>query len=383
MQPDIQTIHLARLCSGDDLALQVYQFRGQQPGQKIYIQSNLHGAEIVGNVVIQALLRWLYQLKEQQLAGEIWLVPACNPMGMNQRSHFFSSGRYNPYDGKDWNRIFWDYNPHQTELDQFAKAHFQSSPETIYQKYREQIHNTFQQETQLTHQPSGVPFSVRYQQTLQSLCLDADVVIDIHSSSNQGIDYLFAFPNQENSAQAFLLDVGLLVTEPDGDTFDEAFLKPWLSLERTFAKLGRDIHFGLASWTLELGSGMNANGASVNKGIKGIKNYLANQGVVNGSDFPLPETETHRMNLVDKTQLKKYYAPTGGMVQNPSPLNANIIAGDPIYEILQFNKQGKKPELIPVKAEASGMIFDLGTNQAVNEGEYVLSVLETGTNHDS
>lgn len=383
MKPDIQTIKLLRLSSGDNLALQIYQFRGKQPGKKIYIQANLHGAEIVGNAVIQGLLSWLYSLAEEQLIGEIWLVPACNPLGMNQRSHFFSPGRYNSYDGKDWNRIFWNYYLDQTELDTFVRDHLASSPDTIYQNYQQQIEQSFQTEKEFSNQPSGVPFSVRYQQTLQSLCLDADIIIDIHSSSNQGIDYLFTFPNQENSAKAFLLDVGLLVKEPEGYTFDEAFLKPWLSLEQAFAKFGREIHFGLASWTLELGSGMDANSPSVEKGIKGIKNYLASQNVVNVSQFPVPETDQHRINLVDKTQLKKYYAPTGGIIQNPPLLRSKVIAGELIYHLLQFNKQGTQPELIPIEAEASGMIFDLGTNQAVNEGEYVLSVLERGSNNDS
>lgn len=383
MQPEIQTINLVRLCSGDNLALQIYQFRGKHPGKKIYIQANLHGAEIVGNAVIQALLSWLSSLAEEQLVGEIWLVPACNPMGMNQRSHFFSPGRYNSYDGKDWNRIFWEYHPEETELNRFVQDHLASSPETVSQNYQQRIEQSFQAEKEGSNQPSGAPFSVRYQQTLQSLCLDADVVIDIHSSSNQGIDYLFAFPNQEHSANAFLLDVGFLVKEPEGYTFDEAFIKPWLSLERAFAKFGREIHFGLASWTLELGSGMNANRPSVEKGIKGIKNYLASQNVVNVSEFPLPETDTYGIDLVDKTQLKKYYATTGGIIQNPPPLKSKVVAGDCLYQILQFNKEGTKPELISVPAEASGMIFDLGTNQAVNEGEYVLSVLERGTNNDS
>ncbi|VXD13917.1 Succinylglutamate desuccinylase/aspartoacylase (fragment) [Planktothrix serta PCC 8927] len=109
MNPKILTIPLVKLASGDRLFLQVYQFKGSKPGKKAYLQSKLHGAEISGNAVIHDLIKFLTNSDPDQLTGEIWLVPVCNPLSVNQRSHQFSCGRYNPYNGKDWNRIFWDY----------------------------------------------------------------------------------------------------------------------------------------------------------------------------------------------------------------------------------------------------------------------------------
>lgn len=97
MIPQISTIDLLKLASGDVLSLQIYKFQGDypprsltdRPGKKAYIQANLHGAEIVGNAVIQQLIEYLTALDADQLQGEIWLVPVCNPLGVNQRSHFF------------------------------------------------------------------------------------------------------------------------------------------------------------------------------------------------------------------------------------------------------------------------------------------------------
>ena len=378
MEAEIKTIPLARLSSGDDLALQVYQFSGNQSGKKVYLQANLHGAEIVGNVVIGQLMTWLRSLTKEQLCGEIWLVPGCNPLGMNQRSHFFSSGRYNPYDGKDWNRIFGEEQDHECAT--FAQQYLNSPQDTIYRAYLDQLQS--QLDNAQSFQSSGVSYAVKYGNILQCLCLDADIVIDIHSSSNEGINYLFTFPKQDESAKAFLLDVGLVVKQPEGYTFDEAFIKPWLSLEETFAQLGRSLNFNLESWTLELGSGMTANPQSVEKGVTGIKNYLAQQGVVNVSDFPLPETKDHHIYLADKSQLKKYYAPTGGIIETYPDLKTTVQAGESLYQILELNKQQQSPNLITVTAEGSGFIFDVGKNQAVNEGEYVLSVLETGENNE-
>jgi len=109
MIPEIVTIRLRQMASGDVLSLQVYKFIGANAGKKVYIQSNLHGAEIAGNAVIHQLISFLQTINDTDLAGEVWLVPVCNPMGTNERSHVFSSGRYCVYEAKDWNRIFWDY----------------------------------------------------------------------------------------------------------------------------------------------------------------------------------------------------------------------------------------------------------------------------------
>jgi uncharacterized protein len=79
MIPTISTIPVQHLASGDRLFIQVYKFIGSQPGKKAYLQSNLHGAEIVGNVIIHQLIEFLNTLDASQLAGEIWLLPACNP----------------------------------------------------------------------------------------------------------------------------------------------------------------------------------------------------------------------------------------------------------------------------------------------------------------
>jgi uncharacterized protein len=109
MIPKISTQSLFQLASGDYIQQQIYQFIGAKSGKTVYIQSNLHGAEIVGNAVIHQLIEFLINLEPTQLSGEIWLVPVCNPLGTNQRNHQFSTGRFNSYDSKDWNRIFWDY----------------------------------------------------------------------------------------------------------------------------------------------------------------------------------------------------------------------------------------------------------------------------------
>lgn len=376
MQPNITTIPLLHLASGDVLSLQLYRFgnslSSSKVGPKVYIQSNLHGAEIVGNTVIYALIEWLATLEPHQLKGEIWLVPACNPLSTNQRTHYFSTGRFNAYDGKDWNRIFWEYKTDAQSLLSFAQSQLPLDNATIQAHYCRLIQTQFAELAQKLQAPSGASLSDHYRFHLQSLCIDADYLIDIHSTSNQGLDYLYYFPHRDQSAQFFGLSWGILLDHYDGNAFDEAFIKPWLALENCFAQLGRSLHFDKEAWTLELGTGMQTKPDSVQKGVSGIQNYLLQKQVVQGilPSFPI---STLPLYLTRTSQVKKYYAPFGGMVRPTVRLGDTVVKDQVLYQLLCFNKQAQLPTLIEVVAEQQGIVYDLASNQAVNLGEYVLA----------
>ncbi len=371
MIPIISSHDLLQLASGDMLSLQVYKFIGNQPGKKVYIQSNLHGAEIVGNAVIQQLIEFFSSLDSSEIQGEIWLVPVCNPLGTNQRSHFFSSGRFNSYDGQNWNRIFWDYEKKCEYLVEFAQSQLDNEPEVIKSNYRAKIQSAWKKELTKLQQPKSGTVSEQYRAKLQSLCLDADYVIDIHSSSNQGIDFLFCFAARQEAAKYFLIEYGILMTEYNGEAFDEAFLKPWLALERELNKLGREIKFDLESWTLELGSGMTMNPESIAKGVKGIKNYLSYKKVLTTAS----PSDSNPIKLFTRNAVNSYYAPRGGMIHNRLPLKTPVKRGDRLYQLLSFNKKKQLSEVINIHAEIDGLVFDISTNQCVNQGEYVLDIL--------
>jgi len=374
MVPEIITIPLRQMASGDYLSLQVYKFRGFQPGKKVYIQSNLHGAEIAGNTVIFQLIEFLQTIKNTDLVGEIWLVPVCNPIGTNERSHHFASGRYCNYEGKDWNRIFWDYEKETGDLSSFVQSQLQFPVEVIRDNYLRQIKDKFTAANSIINS-RGVAYTNKYRYQLQSLSIDADYLIDLHSSTNQGLTYLYYFRNRHNSAKYFQLDFGILLDKYDGNAFDEAFIKPWLALESAFQGLGRNIQFDVEAWTFELGAGMQINPKSVAMGVWGIKNYLRHKGVIQTSLDSPRNSNSDTMSLKSRSHDTRYYAPRGGMIQSRVELAEEVKTGDTLYQILTFNKEGKLPTIMNIVAEQDGLVYDISTNQAVNEGEYVLATI--------
>lgn len=375
MHPEITVLPLLHMASGDVLQLQYYRFVGAQPGKTVYLQSNLHGAEIVGNQVMQQLIERLQTVAPETLHGEIRLVPVCNPIGVNTRAHHFSSGRFNPYNGRDWNRIFWDCEDAHAIAADFAKAHLESDRATIQQAYRQQILYHFQAELEALQRPEGVPVHECYRTQLQHLALDADVVIDLHSSGNQGLVYVYYLRDRESSIPYFDLDFAILLDRFDGNAFDESFINPWLALEQAFAELGRSLRFDVEAWTLELGTGMKADAIAVERGLQGILNYLRYQGVLQDQaakrHAPVPLTRA--------SQLKKYYATAGGFVKNRVALGAWVQSGDVLYELVSFNKLGQTPRIVSVAAQQAGRVYDLSINEAVSQGEYVLALMVPDT----
>jgi uncharacterized protein len=378
MQPLISTLPLMQMASGDELSLQLYRFVGESPGKKVYLQANLHGAELAGNAVIHQLIEWLSTLEAHQLQGEIWLVPVCNPLGVNTRSHNFSSGRYNPYDGRDWNRIFWDYASAIADSSEvitaFAQRHLESEPTAIVEAYRHQILTAFQEEGAALNHPPGVPVHELFATRLQTLALDADYLLDLHTSSNRGLTYVYYFADRAAAARLLGLDFAALLDEYDGDAFDEAFIKPWLALESAFKALGRNLRFDIEAFTLELGTGMEVNPTAVSRGVQGIQHYLGKKGLI--TDTPLPTVDNREMVLSRTSQFTKYFAPAGGILQTRVEPGTWVRAGTPLYSLLCFNKAAQLPVVKTIRAEHAGLVYDVSINQAFNQGEYVLAVLQ-------
>ncbi|MEM9121147.1 MAG: succinylglutamate desuccinylase/aspartoacylase family protein [Cyanobacteria bacterium P01_F01_bin.56] len=371
MDAEITVVPLLQMASGDVLSLQQYRFVGAQSGKVVYLQANLHGAEIVGNAVIHRLLTYFKTLDAIALQGEIRLVPACNPIGVNTRAHNFASGRFNPYDGHDWNRIFWDWEQAHHGAKAFAERHLNSDRATIQQTYRQFIRQHFEAELDALQSPVGSPVHQRYRTRLQQSALDADIVIDLHSSSHQGLVYAYYFRDRAPSVPYFDLDFAILLDRFDGNAFDEAFINPWLALEQAFATLGRSLRFDIEAWTLELGTGMKIDAQAVERGVNGILNYLRQQHILQDDEAIFH----HPVSLTRTSQLTKYYATTGGFVQQRVAIGTWVQAGELLYELLCLNKTGQLPHTIAVQAQQAGLVYDLSTIEAVSEGEYVLAVM--------
>ena len=120
---------------------------------------------------------------------------------------------------------------------------------------------------------------------------------------------------------------------------------------------------------------MKINPDSVTKGVRGIKNYLAQKGILEIQEFTQLETISHQTNFRLLSQIKKYWSPAGGMILSKAILGTSVQEGDLLYQVMTFNKTGELPTIINVYAETTGSVYDTSINDSVNEGEFILGIM--------
>lgn len=88
--------------AGNPIDIVHYTLTADQPGKRVYIQSGMHGGEIT-----YWIQHRLYNFLQQHMkSGEVVLVPFANPASWDQRSYFYTFGKFDLYDGRDPNTYF-------------------------------------------------------------------------------------------------------------------------------------------------------------------------------------------------------------------------------------------------------------------------------------
>jgi hypothetical protein len=95
-------INVGQTIAGNPIDIVTYTIAAPAKGKKVHIQSGIHGGEVT---------YWLQHrlfkfLQENLKAGEVVLVPCANPASWEQRSYFYTFGKFDLYDGKDPNSHF-------------------------------------------------------------------------------------------------------------------------------------------------------------------------------------------------------------------------------------------------------------------------------------
>lgn len=102
MQSAKNRINVGNTIAGNPIDIVTYTLKASAEGKRVHIQSGIHGGEITYWVQHR-----LYNfLKTNLNAGEITFVPCANPAAWEQRSYFYTFGKFDLYDGRDPNTHF-------------------------------------------------------------------------------------------------------------------------------------------------------------------------------------------------------------------------------------------------------------------------------------
>lgn len=334
MLPTTSSLQIGELAAGQALTLPIYHFKpsdDKATGPKVYIQANVHGAEVQGNAVIYQLMK---QLELCDIRGEITLVPLANPLGINQKSGEFTLGRFDPITGANWNR---EYLNHAIDLPTWYGEHAKLSDSELIQAYRSTLVEACQQK--LRHE-WGITTGHRLAVNLQIMAHGADIVLDLHTGP-KSCKHLYC-PEYDLAAAQFLsIPYTLIIPNAFGGAMDEAAFCPWWQLSDFAKSQGRDLGVAVSALTLELASQERVCLEDARVDAQGILAYLSHRGVIAETVAP---AKMQRFGCYLK-DYKKYHAPSSGLVEYLAPVGEPLAAGQPLVNLLRMDLYGTADEL--------------------------------------
>ena len=355
-------IKVGELATGQSLTVPIYQLIPDVvKGPNVYIQANVHGAEVQGNAVIFQLLK---QLEKAQLNSVVTLVPLANPMGINQKSGEFTLGRFDPITGVNWNR---QYLEHDFDIEVWFLKHQHETDDVIISKFREKLLNSCQQRL---NNPWGISTGQRLAIELQSMGHEADIVLDLHTGP-KSCKHLYCPEYAVDDAKYFSIPYTLVIPKDFAGAMDEAMFCPWWQLTDVAKRCGRKLNVAVSAFTMELASQERIDLNDANFDADGIMAYLSHRNVI--ADERLPHAMPRYGCLLNN--YKKFHAPHAGMVEYLAKLGEPLTAGSPLVSLLRMDKYGSEQELQYLSLPIASVPILHFASAAVHQGTELYKVM--------
>ncbi|BCV46465.1 succinylglutamate desuccinylase/aspartoacylase family protein [Shewanella algae] len=321
----LEHLPVGELAAGQPLTIPVYRFKGtSDAAPSVYIQANVHGAEVQGNAVILQLLQYF---KAHPPLGDITLVPLANPLGINQKSGEFTLGRFDPITGINWNRAYLDQAVH---LDDWYLLHGELPEPALFDAFRRLLIANCEQ---ALANPWGVTTGQRLALNLQKLAHCADIVLDLHTGP-KSCKHLYCPEYELSAAGYFHIPYTLVMPKGFGGAMDEAAFNPWWQLSDYANSRGRELKVAVSAFTLELGSQERIDLADASRDAEGILSYLSYREVIAQSIQP----EVMSRFACMLKDYRKFHAPMAGMVEYLAEPGVPLAAGAPLVNMLRLDR---------------------------------------------
>jgi predicted deacylase len=320
----------------------------------VHVQGGLHADEGPGMMAARQLIDQLQRAEaEGRITGRITVVPAANPLGLGQVVQGEVSGRFDLYDGRNFNRDYPDLTS--------------AAAETLAgQLTDDPAHNTGLVRTALdaalaAWEVSGPADSLR--QHLLALGLAADVVLDLHCDS-EAVMHLYTQPSSVAPLAPLIALTGcravLLADVSGGNPFDEALSRPWAELAARFPD--RPIPPGCISCTLELRGQADVSRALGAVDAEALMGFLAHHGVL---DRPAPDLPAMLCDPTPLSGSETLVAPVPGLLSYFVEPGQTVAAGAVIADITC----PLTGAVTPLAARTSGVLFARAATRVAERGK--------------
>ena len=353
--------HNFSVSAGTQRELISLHFGSAVHGKKVYIQASLHADEIPGMLVAHYLRQSLTTLEAAgQIAAEVILVPVANPIGLAQELYGSAIGRFDLSNGINFNRGYqYLTQPLIAALDGKLGDNAQANVQAI----RAEALATLQR-----WQPTSEAEQMK--KTLQTLAIDADVVLDLHCD-NQAVMHLYAGTPLLQATFPLAARLGvkaLLVCEASGgdNPFDESCSRHWWELARHFGD-HVPIPSACLSLTVELRGETDVCHELAQADAGAIIAFLQQAGYITGTPETCPAMQCAATPLEG---VEPIVAPHAGVLVFTKTLGTQIAAGESIGDLVDPSTG----VLSPLLATVSGVLFARVSRRYVRAGVSVAKI---------
>ncbi|MDM7458264.1 MAG: M14 family metallopeptidase [Paracoccus sp. (in: a-proteobacteria)] len=307
----------------------------------VHIQGGLHADEGPSMMVARLLAdRLAVAETEGRLQGHVTVVPFANPVGLAQVLHGDHTGRFDLYDGRNFNR---DYPDLTDAVADAVAERLTDDADANAALIRGALADAL-----ATYHPVGPAEVLRHH--LLGLAVAADVVLDLHCDGEAEM-HLYTHPAAWDRLAPLSALLGcravLLAQVSGGRPFDEALSGPWAVLAARFAD--RPVPQGCASATVELRGRSDVCRKLGGRDADALMDYLTCLGVIAG-DVSLPDPLCFPTPLAGSEAL---VAPKAGLVSYDMPLGALARAGQVVARITDL----VSAEVTAVRATTEGVFY--------------------------
>jgi len=312
--------------AGTNHRLRSLHFGRGVSGRKAYLQAALHADEVPPLLVAQALMARLQALDAAgAIAGEIVLVPMANPIGLSQDLQGAAFGRFDLATGTNFNRQFRHLSPALAVAVEHRLGADAAANTRVIRAAARELLGAWQPATE----------TEALKRLLQTLAIDADLVLDLHCD-NQAVMHVYTGTPQVEALRplaAYLGAQALLYSEVSGDDpFDETASRIWWELAAHFAgRFPIDANACLAA-TIELRGEGDVRHDLAAQDAAGILRLLVARGIVRDDHAAeLPPLRCQPTPLAGSMPIN---APTGGVLVFVREPGAVLAAGEPVAELI-------------------------------------------------
>lgn len=356
--------------AGTQRQLRSLHFGAAQSGRKAYIQASLHADEVPPMLVAQHLRVALAEIEQAGLIdGEIVLVPMANPIGLSQELQGAPCGRFDLRTGINFNR---NYQHLTAALKPALEPLLGSDAVQNTQHIRRAALALLAAQPALTE-------TDQLKLKLQTLAMDADLVLDLHCDTQAVMHVYTGTPLAEAARplSALLGAQALLVSEESGDDpFDETVSRIWWELAAHFGP-ARPVPLACFAATVELRGELQVDDRLAHQDATALLQFLRLRGhIAEGPALNLPALTLPSAGLCEATPLEgvePIVAPHNGVLIFFKAPGDDVAAGEKVAEVLDPMSDLRTPLI----ASRGGRMFARVSRRYATAGMRVCKVAGT------